>query len=177
MKMVIITLVIVSLLSLDAGAEDSGRLHVRQGMNGEPVVAIDILEAFRNERVQEAGTLAKLPVALWEGTKATGRYAVDSPGNFAKSAIVGYLVFRGAQGKLDDDWNSLRRRTGLKSSSGSSDGNSSRADSDDAQSVMIVDIKGNGNTVNIINQQPQGSNTGATPNLLNTGGGGETLED
>ena len=175
-KHAMIALICALVITTHASGENGG-IHLREGINGQPIVAMDILQAFRNDRVQEAGTFAKLPVAVWEGTKATGRYAVDSPANFAKSVVVGYVVVRGFQGKIGDDWDSVRESVGLKSSSSKSKSDAGRRDaSDDAQSVTVIEnnIAGDGNTINqtIVVQQPQGSNTGATPNN-NSGSGGQ----
>ena len=150
-------------------------LQLRQGMNGEPVVAMDILAAMRNDRVQNANVFAKVPLALWEGTKATGHYAVDSPGNFAKTLGVSYLVVRGAQGKIGNDFDSLQRSVGLKSSKSKRNSNDPDRTSNlkDGSSVFVNEIKieGDGNTVNqnIVVQQPQGSGQGQSPTNVAAG--------
>ena len=157
-KLLIVAILIVSACVARADEPANG-LQLRQGLNGEPVVAVDILAALRNERVQDSSVWTKPFVALWEGTKATGRYAVDSPGNAIKTAAVGYLVVRGAQGKIGDDWDSLRRRTGTKSSRRES-GNDGDTCGDESSQGIIVSIGDGNENLTIVIQQPGGDNNG-----------------
>lgn len=143
---------------VEARAEE-GAIQLRQGVNGEPVVAMDILAAFRNERVQDASLWGRPFVAVTEAFKATGRYAVDSPGNFVKTAAVSYLLVRGAQGRLDDDWDSLRRRTGMKSSRRDSGKNGGTYGDESSQGIIVSIGDGNEN-LTIVIQQPGGDNFG-----------------
>lgn len=154
----IIIAVFVALVAATAIA-DENHLQLRQGLNGEPVVAMDILAAMRNERVQESSFWARPFVAVSESVRATGRYAVDSPGNALRTAAASYVIVRGAQGRIGDDWDSLRRRTGLKSSRRSSNGGGTYGD--ESSQGVAVSLGDRNENVTIIIQQPAGDNTGS----------------
>ena len=109
------------LIATAAMAEMPGNgLQVMQGTDGTPVVAMDILAALRNERVQESRWPAKPFVALGEGVRATGEYAIERPGRFTVAVLGTYATVRLLQGKLGQDIDGLGRAAGLSSKKGNS---------------------------------------------------------
>lgn len=82
--------------------------------DGAPVVAADIFAAMNNDSVKKANILLKVPVAMIEGVKTTGRYIAEKPAaNTAKTILTGYLATRLVQGELDDDFKDLGEALGV----------------------------------------------------------------
>ena len=67
-------------------------MQVTRGINGEPVLAVDIFRAMANERVKESAFLAKPFIALAEAGKETAIYARERPGRFTLATIGTYAA-------------------------------------------------------------------------------------
>ena len=145
MKTISVMAILIALLALAmrVGAEeDYNGLQLSSGINGEPVVAMDILAAFRNDRVQESHWAAKPFVAVGQAAKATGAYAVERPGRFTFATLGTYAGVRMLQGKLGQDIEGLGRAVGLSSSGSGSDRDEEPGDTSDSVTTQQAQDEG-----------------------------------
>jgi hypothetical protein len=143
-KVVLTTL--AALLISEGRADDRLQVVIEPDDAGgmQAVAQVDVMSVARNGAVRDAAWYAKPFVAVKEVTVNTGRYVRANPGKSALAVAAGYVVLRGAQGKLDDDISRIR---GIFSDGdkGSKSGGSSSSQYADA--VAVLEISGDNNIV------------------------------